>query len=88
MFDDLIGDFVPIHIDIFKAAIDWAEYELQKRADKRSTLNVGGLKNEMKDLLKDRLGKFWWRQFDASIDIESIKNGKRIKIIWKRKNDV
>jgi hypothetical protein len=48
---------------------------------------VDGLKNEMKDLLKDRLGRFWWRQFEVSIDMDSIKI-KRIKINWKRLNDV
>jgi hypothetical protein len=87
MFDDIIGDFIPIHGDIFKDAIAWTEYVLQNRINNRSTINVDGLKNEMKDLLKDRLGRFWWRQFDASIDMESIKI-KKVKIIWKRHNDV
>lgn len=87
MFDDLITDFIPIHGDIFKDAIAWAEYVLQNRISNRSTINVGGLKDEMKDLLKERLGRFWWRQFDASIDIDNIKI-KRVKIIWKRRNDV
>jgi len=87
MFDDLITDFIPIHGDIFKDAIAWAEYVLQNRINNRSTINVGGLKNEMKDLLKDRLGRFWWRQFDASIDMESIKI-KKVKIDWKRINNV
>jgi hypothetical protein len=87
MFDDLISDFVPIHNNIFKDAIAWAEYVLQNRISNRSTINVDGLKNEMKDLLKERLGRFWWRQFDASIDIESIKT-KKVKIIWKTLNDV
>jgi hypothetical protein len=87
MFDDLITDFIPIHGNIFKDAIDWAEYVLQNRINNRSTINVDGLKNEMKDLLKDRLGRFWWRQFEVSIDMDSIKI-KRIKINWKRLNDV
>jgi hypothetical protein len=87
MFDDLISNFIPIHGDIFKDAIAWAEYVLQNRINNRSTISVDGLKNEMKELLKDRLGRFWWRQFDASIDMEYIKI-KRVKIIWKRHNDV
>lgn len=87
MFDDLISDFVPIHGVIFKDAIAWAEYQLQRLVNNRSTINVGGLKNEMKDLLKDRLGRFWWRQFEATIDMESIKT-KKVKIVWKRLNDV
>ncbi len=87
MFDDLISDFIPIHGDIFKDAIAWAEYVLQNRMNNRSTINVDGLKNEMKDLLKNRLGRFWWRQFDATIDMEYIKI-KRVRIIWKKLNDV
>jgi len=67
MFDDIISEFVPIHRDIFKAAIEWVEYVLQQRVNKRSTVDVGGLKNEMKELLSKRLGRFWWREYEASL---------------------
>jgi len=85
MFDDIISEFVPIHKDIFKAAIEWAQYVLQQRVNKRSTVDVGGLKNELKELLSKRVSKFWWRQYDASLDFT---NDKRVIVTFKEANNV
>ncbi len=81
MFDDLISEFVPIHRDIFKAAVEWAEYVLYMRVRARSTVDVGGLKNEMKELLSQRLGKSWWKQYDAFLEYEI--TGRKIIISYK-----
>lgn len=84
MFDDIMDAKIPIHISKMEAAVEWAEYELQRMINKRQSLMIDGINNEMKDMLKDRLGKFWWREYEASIDVESIKDGKKIKVIWSK----
>jgi hypothetical protein len=85
MFDDIINEFVPIHKDIFKAAVEWAEYVLQQRVNKRQSVDVGGLKNEMKELLSIRLSKFWWREYEASLNFTE---DKRVVITFKEANNV
>lgn len=85
MFDDIINEFVPIHRDIFKAAIEWAEYVLQQRVNKRQSVDVGGLKNEMKELLSKRVSKFWWREYEASL---YFTEDKRVIITFKEANNV
>jgi len=85
MFDDIVSEFVPIHRDIFKAAIEWVEYVLQKRVDSRQSVDVGGLKNEMRELLSKRVSKFWWREYDASLDFT---RDKKVIITFKEANNV
>lgn len=84
MFNDILDVKIPIHPDIMEAAIAWAEYELQNLIKKRMALSIDGINNEMKELLKKRLGKFWWREYDASIDVGAITDGKQIKINWSK----
>ena len=79
MFDDIMDAKIPIHPDIMEAAIEWVEYELERIIKKRASVHIGGVNNEAKEMLKERLGKFWWKEYEASIDVEAIKDGKEVK---------
>lgn len=86
MFDDIMDAKIPIHPDIMEAAVEWAEYEMTRIIKKRTTLMLDGIQNEIKEMLKERLGRFWWKEYEAKLDMEAIKDGREIKIKWRKIN--
>jgi hypothetical protein len=80
MFDDIIDAKIPVHSEIERRAVEWAEYELNRIYGNKYSLYVPSLQGEAVRMLTDRLGKNWRKYHKIDITVSSGKDGYRYDI--------